>query len=111
MNRKALGVAALAAIVFAAGPAYAAKIRAGGCSGPDQARVEAMVDGMADSPNRIMAQEEIALAQNDMLNGRMAGCALHLTRASDDATMRGIPSGAMRPVLPPPPTAPVKPAL
>jgi hypothetical protein len=111
MSKTALGVAALVAVVCATGPANAAKVRAGDCSGPSQARVQALVDGLADSPNRIMAQEEIAMAQTDMLNGRLASCAVHLARAANDATMRGIPSGAMRPILPPAPTGQVKPAI
>lgn len=109
MIKKALGIAALAAVVFAVGPADAAKMRTGGCSGPNQEKVETMIESMADGPNRIMGQQEIALAQADMLNGRMAGCAFHLNRAMYDATTPGLPKKSMQPVLPPGPTTPLKP--
>jgi hypothetical protein len=111
MNRTVLGIAALTAIVFAAGPGYIASARAANCSGPDQTRIEAVVQGTADGPNRIMAQTEVMQAQTAMLKGDMAGCAAHLVRAERDATMRGIPPKAMQPAPLPAPTAPLKPAL
>jgi len=113
MIRTTFGAAVVAAVVFTFGAADAAKMRIGigGCSGANQQKVEAMVEGMADGPNRFMGEEEIARAQDDLLNGRMAGCALHLRRASYDAVTPGPVSPSMQPAPAPAPRQPLKPAL
>jgi hypothetical protein len=75
-----LGAAAVAAVVFAVVPANAAKMDAG-CSGPNLAKTESVLDTMADGEGKIMAQKEIALAQDAMLNGKMGACGMHLSKA------------------------------
>jgi hypothetical protein len=84
MLNKLLGAAAAAAVVFAVVfavvPANAAKMDAG-CSGPNLAKTESVLDTMADGEGKIMAQKEIALAQDAMLNGKMGACGMHLSKA------------------------------
>jgi hypothetical protein len=80
MLNKLLGAAAIAAVVFAVVPANAAKMGAG-CSGPNLAKTESVLDTMADGEGKIMAQKEIALAQDAMLNGKMGACGMHLSKA------------------------------
>ncbi len=40
-----------------------------------------MVENMADGDGKIMAQKEIAMAQDAMLSGKMSACGMHLNRA------------------------------
>ena len=82
MLRKLLGAAAMAATAYAFVPAYAAHLHVGvGCSGENLAKAEGGVDMMADGPGKLMAEREIALAQDAMLSGKMSGCAMHLGQA------------------------------
>jgi hypothetical protein len=80
MLKKLLGVAAMAASAYAFVPAYAAQVGTG-CSGDTLARTEGAVETMADGPGKLMAQREVAQAQDAMLNGKTSGCAVHLSRA------------------------------
>jgi hypothetical protein len=80
MVKKLLGAAAMAAVACAFVPVHAAKVGMG-CSGDNLAKAEGTVETMADGPAKFTAQREIAQAQDAMLNGRMSGCALHLSRA------------------------------
>jgi hypothetical protein len=80
MLNKLLAAAAMAAIAYAIAPANAAHVSAG-CSGPNLAKTESMVEAMADGDGKIMAQKEIALAQDSMLNGKMGACGMHLSKA------------------------------
>jgi hypothetical protein len=84
---KLLGAAAVAAMVYAFVPAYGAKVVLVGCSGENLGSTESAVESMADGPAKIMAQKEIAQAQDAMLNGKMGGCAVHLSRAKRATTM------------------------
>lgn len=70
----------MAAIAYAIAPANAAHVSAG-CSGSNLAKTESMVEAMADGDGKIMAQKEIALAQDSMLNGKMGACGMHLSKA------------------------------
>ena len=79
MIKKLLGAAAMAAIILAIAPASAAKL--GGCSGENMMKTESMIDGMADGPDKITSQKEIALAQTAMLDSKMGACAVHLSKA------------------------------
>ena len=60
---------------------------AGGCSGPNLTKTESMIEAMADGEGKIMAQKEIALAQDAMLSGKMGACGMHLNKAMHDAGM------------------------
>jgi hypothetical protein len=79
MLNKVLAAAAVAAIVCSAVPASAAKLA--GCSGENLAKTESMVETMADGEGKIVAQKEVAQAQDAMLNGKMGACAAHLSKA------------------------------
>jgi hypothetical protein len=79
MIKKLLGAATMAAVILAVAPASAAKMA--GCSGENMMKTESMIDAMADGPNRAMGQQEIAMAQAAMLDGKMGACAMHLTKA------------------------------
>jgi hypothetical protein len=81
MLNKLLGAAAMAAVVYAAVPANAAHTGGGGCSGPNLAKTESMIEAMADGEGKFMAQKEVALAQDAMLSGNMGACGVHLSKA------------------------------
>jgi hypothetical protein len=81
MRTKLLGAAALAAVAFAVVPANAAKMAAVGCSGPSLEKTESMIDVMADGETKMMAQKEMAMAQDAMLSGKMGACGMHLNKA------------------------------
>jgi hypothetical protein len=80
MLKKLLGVAAMAAVAYAAVPAQAAKM-GGGCSGDNLAKTESTIDTMAEGENKMTAQKEVALAQEAMLGGKMGACGTHLSKA------------------------------
>ena len=84
MINKLLGAAAMVAILIATVPAFAA----GGCSGPNMTKAETAIDAMADGPNRMMGQKEIAMAQTAMLDGKMGACAMHLNKAMHVGMMK-----------------------
>ena len=86
MLNKLLGAAAMAAVAYAVVPASAAKMA--GCSGENLSKTESMIETMADGPGKMMAQKEVAQAQDAMLNGKMGACAMHLTRAMQSGMMK-----------------------
>jgi hypothetical protein len=90
MLKKLLGAAAMAASVYAFVPAHAAHFGIG-CSGEDLARTEGAVEIMADGSGKLIAQREVAQAQDAMLNGKMGGCAMHLTRALQAGSLTQAP--------------------
>jgi hypothetical protein len=79
MLNKLLGAAAMAAVVCSTVPASAAKMA--GCSGENLSKTESMIETMADGQGKIVAQREVAQAQDAMLSGKMGACAAHLTNA------------------------------
>ena len=80
MLNKLLGAAAMAAIAYAIVPANAAHTTAG-CSGDNLAKTETMIESMADGEGKMMAQKEMAMAQDAMLGGKMSACSMHLGKA------------------------------
>jgi hypothetical protein len=86
MLNKLLAAAAMAAIAYAVVPANAARMNAG-CSGTNLTKTESSIEAMADGEGKIAAQKEVALAQDAMLNGKMAACGTHLSKAMQDAGM------------------------
>jgi len=70
----------MAAIAYAIAPANAARINAG-CSGPNLEKTETAIEAMADGDGKIVAQKEIAMAQDAMLSGKMGACGAHLSKA------------------------------
>jgi hypothetical protein len=79
MIKKLLGAAAMAAVAYAIVPANAAKTA--GCSSENLAKTESMIDVMPDGDGKIMAQKEVAQAQDAMLSGKMGACGMHLSKA------------------------------
>jgi len=122
MIKKLLGAAAIAAMISPTVPASAANVA--GCSGANLEKTESTIESLADGPAKIVAQKEIAQAQDAMLNGNMRGCAMHLTSAMHSGAMAQVPyyqapyyGGTMAqapiqtPLQPQPASKPVKPAL
>jgi hypothetical protein len=102
MLRKLLGAAAMTVAVYGFVPAQAAHhhvARIGiGCSDDSFAKAEGGVESMADGPGKFVAEREIAQAQDEMLSGKMSGCAMHLSRAMRAESMaQGPYPGAMGP--------------
>jgi hypothetical protein len=79
MINKLLGAAAMAAVMYSVVPASAANM--GGCSGDNLTKTESMIEAMADSEGKAVAQKEVAMAQTAMLDGKMGACAAHLSKA------------------------------
>ena len=52
---------------------------------------------MADGPAKFVAEKEIAQAQDAMLNGKMSGCAMHLSRAMRSEMAQAPYPGTMAP--------------
>lgn len=69
----------MAAIILGVAPASAARMA--GCGGESFAKVEAMVEAMADGSGKFMAQKVVAQAQDAMLTGKMGACSAHLSKA------------------------------
>lgn len=86
MIKTLIGAAAMAAVAYAVVPAHAAKMVGVGCSGPNLTKTESDIEAMADNEVKFMAEKEISLAQDAMLNGKMAACSMHLGKAAN-ATM------------------------
>ena len=81
MLNKLLGAAAMAAVALVVVPAHAAKMAAVGCSGDNQMKAETTVESMPDGDGKIMAQKEVAMAQDAMLSGKIGACGMHLSKA------------------------------
>jgi hypothetical protein len=86
MINKLLGAAAMVAVAFAVVPASAAKM--GGCSADNLSKTETMIETMAEGEGKVMAQKEIAQAQDAMLSGKMGVCASHLSKAMRAGSMK-----------------------
>lgn len=86
MLNKVLAAAAMAAIACSVVPASAAKLA--GCSSQNLTKTESMIETMADGEGKIMAQKEVAQAQDAMLNGKMGVCAAHLSKAMHAGAMK-----------------------
>ena len=86
MMKKLLGAAAMAAVVLAVAPASAARMQ--GCSGPNLASTETAVEAMADGDAKWAANKEITAANAALLDGKMAACAVHLTKAARAGAMK-----------------------
>jgi hypothetical protein len=87
MRNKLIAATAMAVIAYAAVPAHAAKVTVG-CSGDNLAKTESAVETMADGAGKIVAQKEIAQAQDALLGGKMGVCAAHLSKAMHAGDVR-----------------------
>jgi hypothetical protein len=91
MLKKLLGAAAMvAAVAYAAVPASAAKMA--GCSSENLEKTESATEAMADGPGKFAAEKEVAQAQEALLGGKMAACAMHLSKAMHAGTMNQAPA-------------------
>ncbi len=79
MLKNVVAAAAVAAFAYAVVPANAASM--GGCSGPNLTKTESMIESMPEGDGKVMAQKEVALAQDAMLSGKMGACGMHLNKA------------------------------
>jgi hypothetical protein len=86
MLNKLLGAAAMAAVAYAVCPANAARMA--GCSGENLTKTESMIENMADGEGKIVAQKEVAQAQDSLLSGKMGACAMHLSKAMHAGMMK-----------------------
>ena len=77
----------MAAIAYTVVPANAAKVSAG-CGGENLSKTESMIETMADGEGKVVAQKEVALAQESMLSGKMGACAAHLSKAMHAGTAK-----------------------
>jgi hypothetical protein len=93
MFKKLIGAATVAAIVYAAAPAYAAK--APDCSGANLEKTESATEVMADGAAKTTAQKEIAQAQEALLDGKIGACAMHLSKAMHAGAMNQAYGGVM----------------
>ena len=84
MIKTTLTAVALCTLAMASA-ASAASI---GCSGPNLTKAETMVEQMPYSPERWTAYQEIASAQEDLLAGKMRGCAVHVGHVLKMGTMK-----------------------
>jgi hypothetical protein len=87
MLNKLLVAAAMAAVAYTTCPANAAKVNAG-CSGGNLTKTESQIEAMADGEGKMVAQKEVAAAQDAMLNGKMGACAAHLSKAMQASTSK-----------------------
>ena len=87
MFDKLLAATAVAALAYAVSPADAARVKAA-CSGVNLSKTETMIESMADGGGKIVAQKEIAAAQDAMLNGKVGACAAHLSKAMQASTAK-----------------------
>jgi hypothetical protein len=87
MPNKLFGAGALAALALIVVPAHAAKMGAR-CSGDNLSKTESMVETMADGDGKMMAQKEMAMAQDALLSGKMGVCSMHLSKAMHAGMMK-----------------------
>jgi predicted phage tail protein len=95
MINKLLGAAAMVAVIYSTVPASAANMA--GCSSANLEKTEATVETMADGQGKIVAQKEMAQAQDALLSGKMGACAMHLSKAMHAGAMaQGGPAEASK---------------
>jgi hypothetical protein len=79
----------MAAMIYPTVPASAANVA--GCNGGNLEKTESAVEVMADGTGKIVAQKEMAQAQDALLAGNTGACAMHLSRAMHPGTMTQAP--------------------
>jgi hypothetical protein len=87
MLNKLLAATAIAALAYAISPADAARVKAA-CSGDNLSKTETMIENMADGEGKLVAQKEIAAAQDAMLSGKAGACAAHLSKAMQSSAAK-----------------------
>ena len=75
-----------AVVVVVAAPASAAKMT--GCGGDNMMKVESSIEAMPDGDAKWQSYKEITAAQAAMLDGHMAACSAHLSKAAHLGMMK-----------------------
>jgi hypothetical protein len=79
MTKAIAGLLALGAVALIATPTSAAMMS---CNGADMQKVNAMMPGMVEGPNKTTMYKEMAMVNASMSKGDMKGCATHLNMAA-----------------------------
>jgi hypothetical protein len=79
MTRIAGLFAFAAMMMMTTAPASAAKMN---CTGADLQKVNGMMPGMVDGPNKTAMYKEMMMTTQAMSKGDMKGCAMHLNMAA-----------------------------
>ena len=82
---KILFTAALAAFALSLSPASAAMMA---CTSDNMMKSAAMMGGTPDSPGKMAANKEMAMANTDMSNGKMKGACMHYMKAQKAMMMK-----------------------
>jgi hypothetical protein len=80
MTKAIVGLLALGAVAFTTTPASAAKVMS--CNGADMQKVNGMMPGMVEGPNKTTMYKEMAMMNTAMSKADMKGCAMHLNMAA-----------------------------
>ncbi|QOZ47281.1 hypothetical protein XH89_30195 [Bradyrhizobium sp. CCBAU 53340] len=76
---------AAAFVAFAFSPASAAMMA---CTSDNMMKSTAMMTGPADTPAKMAANKEMAMANTDMSNGKMKGACMHYMKAQKAMMMK-----------------------
>lgn len=76
---------AAALLAFAFSPASAAMMA---CTSDNMMKSAAMMGGMPDTPGKMAANKEMAMANTDMSNGKMKGACTHYMKAQKAMSMK-----------------------
>jgi hypothetical protein len=108
INRYALVAAASLAAIASASPA-SAKMMA--CDGASMSKTYTMVSMMPDSPNKMMMNREIGMANMEMSKGNMRGACMRMMKVQRMSSMQPMQGQMMGPMqMGPMPMAPMQPA-
>ena len=80
-----LTAAALAGFALSLSPASAAMMA---CTSDNMMKSTAMMGGTADTPAKMAANKEMAMANTDMSNGKMKGACMHYMKAQKAMMMK-----------------------
>ena len=86
MISKVVSAAAVAALIFAAGPASAMKMAS--CNQKNMDKADAMLMKMPDGENKMMGMQEMTSAKSSMSQKDMAGCKEHMNKAMEMGLMK-----------------------
>ena len=76
---------AAAFVAFAFSPASAAMMA---CTGDNMMKSTAMMTGPADTPAKMAANKEMAMANTDMINGKMKSACMHYMKSQKAMMMK-----------------------
>ena len=76
---------AAAFLAFALSPASAAMMA---CTNANLMKSTAMMSGPADTPGKVAANKEMAMANTDMSNGKMKSACMHYMKAQQSASAK-----------------------